>query len=187
MDRRKAIKNTGLLFGGMAFSTITLSQLSSCQSTATGAAAWKPSFLSVEQGQILRTVADILIPTTDTPGALDAGVPELIDQYILNNTDEEGQQEIQGAFKGFLDSCQSALGKAFSDCTPEEQLSFLQKMEKQESESNGPAILRNMKGMIYRSFFTSKEGMELLGYEPIPGDYQACVPISECTDFSNMR
>lgn len=186
MDRRKAIKTTGLLFGGAAFSTITLSQLSSCQSAASQALSWKPSFLSVDQAKVLSTVADILIPETDTPGALAAGVPELIDQYILNNTDEEGQKEVQGAFKGFLDSCQSALGKAFGDCTPEEQLSFLQGMEKQESESDGPAILGEMKGMIYRSFFTSKEGMEILGYEPIPGDYQGCVPISECTDFSRM-
>ena len=185
MDRRKAIKTTGLFLGGAAFSAISISSLSSCQSSATSSgAAWDPSFLSVEQGEILRSVADILIPTTDTPGAIDAGVPEYIDLMIKDNMDKETQQQIQDGFKGFIAQCQSAMGKAFGECSPEEQLKFLQGAEKEAIESNEPSLLEGMKEMIYRGFFTSEAGQELLGFEPVPGDYQGCVPLSECTDFS---
>lgn len=184
MDRRKAIKTTGFLFGGAAFSAISISSLSSCQTAATEVAAWKPSFLSVEQGKIISAVADILIPSTDTPGALDAGVPAFIDTMLKDNMDTDTQQQIQEGFKGFMAQCQSAMGKAFNDCNKEEQLKFLQEAEKEAMNSDTPSLLMGMKEMIYRGFFTSEEGQELLGFESVPGDYQGCVPLSECTDFS---
>lgn len=188
MDRRQAIKSAGLLFGGAAFSAISISSLTSCQSAATQAAnVWQPSFLSVEQGKVLQTVADILIPRTDTPGALDAGVPEYVDMMLKDTMAEEEQQQVLAGFKGFLEQCKAAMGKAFSDCSAEEQLSFLQKLEKEAMDSKEPALITGMKDMIYRGFFTSEEGQELLGFEPVPGDYPGCIPLAECTDFSGRE
>ncbi len=188
MDRRKAIKTSGFLLGGAAFSAISIAQLASCQSSAaTEALSWTPSFLSTDHAQVLSRVADILIPETDTPGALSAGVPEFIDQWIKGNLDESTQQQIKAGFSGFLDQCTSAMGKSFLDCSPEEQLSFLQQAEKAAMDSEEPSILMNMKEQVYETYFTSKVGMEALGYEPIPGEYVACMPLSEVTDFSGMR
>jgi len=141
MDRRQAIKTTGLIFGGAAFSAISISSLSSCQSSvAADMAAWQPSFFSVEQGKIIQAVADILIPRTDTPGALDAGVPEYIDLMVKANMDEEEQEQVQAGFKGFMEQCKAATGKTFNDCSPKEQLSFLQQAEKEAMESDEPSI-----------------------------------------------
>ena len=85
MDRRKAIKRTGFLLGSTAFSAAIFSNITSCQTaaTTTEALSWTPSFLSTDQAKVVEVIADILIPRTDTPGALDAEVPAYIDRLSL--------------------------------------------------------------------------------------------------------
>ncbi len=45
-------------------------------------ADWKPSVLSRDELAVVSRVADIMIPRTDTPGALDVGVPAFIDTML---------------------------------------------------------------------------------------------------------
>ncbi len=185
MKRRDAIKNAGLFLGGAAFSTITLSSLAGCQTNAGegasgSASGWKPDYLSVDQGAIVRRIADILIPTTDTPGAIDAGVPEYINMVARDIMKPEEQESFKQGFAQFAKACQAANGKSFVDCTAEEQLSFLQKIEQEASESKDPSFIEAMKNMTYRGFFTSEEGMtEVLNFDPVPGNYDGCISLEE--------
>jgi len=179
MKRRDAIKNAGLFLGGAAFSTITLSSLAGCQTNAADA-AWKPDALSVDQGAIVRRIADILIPTTDTPGAIDAGVPAYIDMVFKDIMKPEDQKSFKEGFVQFSKACQTANGKSFVDCTAEEQLSFLQKIEKEASTSEEPTFIEGLKYMTYRGFFTSEAGMtEVLNFDPVPGNYDGCISLEE--------
>ncbi len=181
MKRRDAIKNAGLFLGGAAFSTITLSSLAGCQTNATDAVSgWKPDYLSVDQGAIVRRIADILIPATDTPGALDAGVPEYINMMARDIMQPEDQERFKQGFVQFAKACQTALGKSFVDCTAEEQLSFLQKLEQEAAQSDELSFIEAMKNMTYRGFFTSEAGMtEVLNFDPVPGNYDGCISLEE--------
>ena len=184
MKRRDAIKNAGLFLGGAAFSTITLSSLAGCQTNAGDAvgtiSGWKPDYLSADQGAIVRRIADILIPTTDTPGALDAGVPEYINMVARDIMKPEDQESFKEGFLQFGKACQSANGKSFVDCTSEEQLSFLQKLEKEGASADGPSFIEVMKNMTYRGFFTSEVGMtDVLNFDPVPGNYDGCISLEE--------
>ena len=184
MKRREAIKNAGLFIGGAAFSTITLSSLAGCQTNAGDAVStvsgWKPDYLSVDQGAIVRRIADILIPTTDTPGALDAGVPEYINMVARDIMKPEDQESFKEGFSQFAKACQSANGKSFVNCTAEEQLSFLQKLEKEAASADSPSFIEAMKNMTYRGFFTSEAGMtEVLNFDPVPGNYDGCISLEE--------
>ena len=179
MDRREAIKRTGFFIGGTALSATIFSNIVSCQnSAATDIAAWKPSFLSVEQGKIVQTITDILIPATDTPGAVDAGVPAYIDTIVKDIFSGEEQKALAAGFADFSKKCKEANGAAFTDCTPEQQLSFLQALEKEAQGAEGPTFIGAMKDLTYRGYFTSEAGMmDVLDYNPVPGNYDGCVPV----------
>lgn len=181
MKRRDAIKNAGLFLGGAAFSAITLSSLAGCQTNAADAVSgWKPDFLSVDQGAIVRRITDMLIPATDTPGALDAEVPKYIDMVANQIMKPEEQEKFKKGFVKFVESCQAANGKNFVDCTAEEQLSFLQKAEKEGLAAEGTSFIETMKNMTYRGFFTSEAGMtEVLNFDPVPGNYDGCISLEE--------
>jgi len=182
MDRRNAIKRTGFLLGGTAFSAAIFSNITSCQSaaTATEALSWTPSFLSTDQAKTVEIITDILISRTDTPGALDAGVPAYIDLMLKDNFKKEDQDKVMAGFADFASKCQAANGKSFIDSTPEQKLSFLQQLEKEAQDSDEPSFIGVMKHLTYRGFFTSEVGMtEVLKYDPVPGNYDGCIPLAD--------
>jgi len=181
MDRRKAIKRTGFLLGGTAFSAAIFSNLTSCQTAAVGdTLSWTPSYLSTDQAKVVEVIADILIPRTDTPGALDVGVPAYIDLMLKDNFTKEEQDQMAAGFADFATKSQAANGKGFIDATPEQQLSFLQQLEKEAQKSEDPSFIGVMKYLTYRGFFTSEAGMtEVLQFDPVPGNYDGCISLAD--------
>lgn len=49
------------------------------------ATAYRPSNLSGEQFKLVRTLVEMIIPTTDTPGAAGAGVDRIIDERLTED------------------------------------------------------------------------------------------------------
>jgi len=179
MKRRSAIKNTVFVLGGVLSASTISTVFQNCVAPDPEI-GWKPSFFSVEQGQIIEKIADILIPATDTPGAVDALVPQFVDLVVKKLIPEDDQKQLLEGFTAFEAGCNEANGQSFLDCSAEQQLSFLQAEEKSFIESSTPSFFGAMKEMIYRGFFNSEAGAtEVLKFDPVPGNYDGCVPFSE--------
>src|SRR3546814_8566129 len=71
LDRRALIQRALLLVGGAALS---LPQVAWAQEGA--------PYLAPERLDLIAAYADSVIPATDTPGAIDAGVPRAIDAML---------------------------------------------------------------------------------------------------------
>lgn len=69
--------------------------------TPVGGGPYRPSFFTAAEYALLSRLADVLIPETDTPGALRAGVPEYIDRVVSLN---EGHQPLARAGLAWLAS-----------------------------------------------------------------------------------
>jgi gluconate 2-dehydrogenase gamma chain len=52
--------------------------------------AYKPSFFGAAEYELISRLADLIIPATDTPGALGAGVPEYVDRVVSLNPEHQG-------------------------------------------------------------------------------------------------
>ena len=76
LTRRDALKRAAV-FLGVAISPSILNGVLRAQLAA--AAPAKPRFLSASQFGTVTTIAERILPRTDTPGALDVGVPAFID------------------------------------------------------------------------------------------------------------
>ena len=52
--------------------------------------SFKPSFFGMVEYELVSRLADLIIPATDTAGALGAGVPEYVDSVVSPNPEHQG-------------------------------------------------------------------------------------------------
>lgn len=180
MERREAIRRTAWIMGGIVSAPSIMGILNGC--TAKPTIDWKPSFFTEDQGILISRVADIIIPKTDTPGAVEAGVPPFIDRMYADVYSEEDQKKFLDGMQAFDDDAKNEYGDAFIDLSDEKQAAYVNAChEKAMAASNGewPFIMK-MKELTFLGFFTSKPGAtEVLQYEAVPGDYKGCLSLKE--------
>ena len=119
--------------------------------------------------------ADLIIPPTDTPGALDAGVDGFIHFAVTQwcTADERARLE-QGL--GWLDEqARQRFGGGFITLDQARQERLLTQMEKQQS-----AAFAQLKELTVVGYFTSEIGAtQALTYVPMPGYYDGDHKIDE--------
>ena len=208
MDRRTALKNLSIGLGYTVATPTILNILASCTAETSG---WKPLFLSLEEKHIVTHLADIIIPTTDTPGALDVNVPQFLDlMYHDIEKDENKTLFKKGAMlfakkfttkfnlevsQGNKEQFEILLASYFnvsdedSEILLKEQRLPLEKI--QNSKLDNYLIykfLLSIKRYTLFGYFTSeKVGEEVLNYDPIPGQQLglSLIHISEPTRLNS--
>jgi len=107
MDRRDAVKSVAFLIGGALSATTIGVFLEGCHSNTTSDA----NLFSADQEQMLPEIADIIIPTTKTPGAKAAGVGPWMSMMIKDCYPKEAQK----AFVKGLEDLEERSKKEFSN------------------------------------------------------------------------
>lgn len=181
MDRREAIRKATFVLGGTLSAPVMAGLLKGC--TAKSTPDWVPQFLSVEQGALVSAISEMIIPTTDTPGAKDVGVPEFIDQMLADVFQKEDKDRFRQGLDDFNNQVKADQSKDFIDCDPELQNQLLTGLaENAQAEMAQPEVERSffpmMKELTIVGFFTSQAGAtEVLEYVEIPGKYEGCIPL----------
>lgn len=128
------------------------------------AGPYTPRFLTAEEYRQVSRVADLIIPRTDTPGAVDAGVPQYIDDVLTRN--KEMQSTIRDglaslAKKGFFTKDESA---QIASLTPiSEAVDRTPAANLQDAEQK---FFRAVKSLTADGFYTSYAGLVTeLGYK----------------------
>ena len=167
-----------------------LSLLQSCQSQPR--LDWKPIFLSEDQARFVSVMVDTWLPKTATPGALDVKVDMFIDLVFAKVYDKEAQDNIVAEMEKFDGGIKEQYGSRFVDLSEEDRKAAMQDAESQGAKYNGKVwgtavgeqepvgFYRSLKSMALWGYFTSEEiGKNVLTYDPIPGSYQGCIPLSD--------
>ena len=81
--------------------------------------------LSAEQFALLEQVADVIIPDTDTPGAIAAGAPEFVRELLERWSTAETRAQILGVLEAIERASWSRLGAGFLELAPERRLDIL--------------------------------------------------------------
>jgi gluconate 2-dehydrogenase gamma chain len=191
MDRREALKRTAWIMGGVVSAPTIMAVLKGCAAKPT--IDWKPVFFTEPQGSLVATVAEIIIPKTDTPGAKDTGVPAFIDLMLKDAYDQETQEHYSKGLKEFDEAAEKEYGDPFIELTPEQQTAFVKKVHdaaveeernRKKPEPGKPVPKRSFilftKELTLLGFFTSQPGAtQVLQYEAVPGAYKGCIPLKE--------
>jgi len=185
MDRREALRRTAWIMGGVVSAPAVMGVLKGCK--AEPSINWKPEFLNTNQAAVVTQVSEIIIPKTDTPGAIDAGVPGFIDKLVKDCYSKEDQDRFLNGFTEFDEQAKKAYGDAFAELEPEQQKEFVKKVhdeainaEKNTQPAPPRPFILMMKELTMLGFFTSEPGAtQVLQYLPVPGQYKGCIPLSE--------
>lgn len=99
MQRRQALKNIGFGAGIILVGPSALSLLQSCRNEPDY--EWQPLFLSAANGYTLKKILDVIIPTSETPGANDVNVAQFIDAYMKKVASPEEKSEFNKSANAF--------------------------------------------------------------------------------------
>lgn len=137
------------------------------------AAAAAPRFFNPDEMKVISRVADLIIPVTDTPGAVAAGVPAYIDLVVSTNKSHQ---------KTFRDGLAWLAGKQFMALSEAGQIGILEPLceavDRQLRSGVDVAFFRAMKGMTADGYYTSKAGLNLeLGFKggAVLAEYPECI------------
>lgn len=181
MDRREALKKAAWAMGGAISAPTIFAVLNGC--TAKPTIDWKPSFFTEEQGILISQVSGIIIPKTDTDGAIEAGVPGFIDQIVNETYKKEDQEKFLASLEEFAAAAEAKYGDPFIELDPDQQTEWvLAEHEAAVLDQFGterPFILK-LKELTMVGYFTSEVGAtQVLQYDPVPGAYHGCVSLKE--------
>jgi hypothetical protein len=182
MNRREAIKKTGLALGLAATSPLLMHLLQSCESKKP--LGWSPQYFSEKQALLVAALANQILPKTDTPGALDVGVDAFVDKMVAEVYNKNEQVQFIKGLDALEENSQLKNGKLFTDLDNQKQYEFLYGLENEMQQLAVAASPREkpfflmLKELVLLGYFTSEEIMtKHLDYQPVPSKLIGCEPM----------
>lgn len=179
IDRREAVKRAALMLGGLFFMPAASAVLKGCSITP---GDWTPVLLNHAQATLTEHLAEAILPRTDTPGAIDAGVPAFIDRMageFFNDADREG---FIAGLDRFAEEVREATGRAFHELSDAEKLDYITEANREaiEGEHEEQPFFLVFKRVTLTGYCMSEPGMtQHLRYMQNFGPYRGCVPMEE--------
>ena len=135
ISRREAIRRAALL-AGVALSPELFTFVGRAQTAAA------KTYLSAAQGAIARAVADRILPRTDTPGAVDVGVPAFIDLLYGEFMSPAEQKLLIKSLDDVEAAAKSAHGASFATLTAAQQDGVLRSVATAQQGTRGAPLAR---------------------------------------------
>ena len=178
LTRRNAIKHAVALLGG----TLTVAQLGLLtESMAAMTEDSAPRFLSEEQFLMLLRIADLIIPETDTPGALGANVHHFVDLMLAEWASPERQARYVAGLDDIDKRARESGATGFSASSVTQQAELLRTLDKEAfADRSANTFFGELKKMVLFAYYSSEVGATVeLGYQRIPVDYLPCVAMED--------
>jgi hypothetical protein len=176
ISRREAVRRAALL-AGVTVAPGWLGMIGCGQTPAQTPAA--KTFLAPSLAATLAAAVDRILPRTDTPGAADVGVPAFIDRLYGEFMTPAEQQLLTQGLQEIEAAAKTSNGAGFSTLTAQQQDAVLRDIATAQ-QGKEPSAFGLLRSATILGYFTSEEvGRNVLHYDPVPGAYSGCVPISE--------
>jgi gluconate 2-dehydrogenase gamma chain len=195
MNRREFLQCTAILVSGASASQLGFALSEEQQVYLASAPDYnkgKVNYLTPAQRKIIAAMAEVVIPRTDTPGAIDAGVPNFIELMASDWFNEQESAIFSAGIKAMEEQVPSVYGKPFDQLDAAQQLEIMEELEAQASGSSwyeygnvqrefisdAPFICQ-VKELTIWGFFTSEVGStQVLRYDPMPMAFDGNTPLS---------
>src|SRR2546430_6850836 len=187
IDRREALRRAALLLGGALSASTLAGVLAGCEARRTPDGAWAPRALSSDQLDLVATIAEHILPETDTPGARAVGVHRFIDAMLADSFPDEERRHFLAGLSDVDARAQRSCGRAFLRCATLEQRAVLDQLDREAFAATASppdrlpvAVFRTMKELTLVGYYTSEVGATReLRHAPVPGRFEGCVPLDQ--------
>lgn len=187
MNRREFMQCAALLVSGAAASSVGLALTEEQKHfvASNNYIAGYSDYLNDAQRRVVAAISEVILPATDTPGAIDAGVPKFIELMVADWFNDQERNIFDRGLEALMTSTLAKFGKTFDQLAHADQLAILEKLEDDASDSpwyafgntqrefisDAPFICQ-MKELTIWGFFTSEVGStQVLRYEPMPMEF----------------
>lgn len=137
---------------------------------------WRPRFFTADESAAVETLAELIIPETDTPGARAAGVHQYIDWMVSRAAEDVDGDESDASLPAVLRSglvwldrrSAARYGHRFIEATSTEQTALLERLaaDPPVEEAAAVAFFREARRLTIHGYYRSEIGMrEELGYD----------------------
>lgn len=134
---------------------------------------------SPDQFALLEQVTDVMIPPSDTPGAMAAGVPDFVRQMLSDWASHETRAQLVAVLEGIDKQAWNRYGAAFVALPGERRLEVLSDIDA-DCLARHDAAYGKFKWLVLVGYYQSEAGAtQELRYELVPGAWRACLPLSE--------
>ncbi len=197
MERREALKNIGFGSAALFSSSMLFGAMQGC--SASPEVNWVPVFFTPEEAAQMEKICEAIAPKTNTPGAIDAGVPSHLDQsFAVLNSEKESEYFKQG-LSVFVDNFNESQEVSFNKASVQQITDVINSYFRRYNDN--PDILKRYRETFgdageksdefveahfvttavdatFRSYFTSELiGEEVMAYDPVPQNYNGCIPL----------
>lgn len=200
MNRREALRGLSLSLGYAVSVPTVLSVLQAC---SVENESWTAVFLTENEKNMVTQLVDIILPSSDIPGGLEINLPQFIDMMckdVMIKSDQDifhqGGEVFANRFKlkfdkDIIKAKKKEVLEVFSvyfDKTPAESKKILDKQKKNIEEVPASEMqdylmykcLIAVRSFSLLGYYTSEKiGTEVLNFDPIPGAWQPCIPVSD--------
>ncbi|MBC6995004.1 gluconate 2-dehydrogenase subunit 3 family protein [Neolewinella lacunae] len=205
MNRREILRYTAYATGFAVSAPLASVFLTSCKADPEMMApTFKPSFFTDAEYEYVAKMANAMLPSDGTPGALDVGVPQLVDQMYAEVLNAENQQKTRAGLAELMKKMDADNPGGFSKLDDDKALMYLQDQDlhyksvkdpvqttgqglpsltaDEEAAATAKAAYFSLKSMIISTYFRTEEvAKTLLVYDPVPGEYIPCGDLQELT------
>jgi gluconate 2-dehydrogenase gamma chain len=189
MDRRELLHRASMLLGGAISTSAMSGVLAGCVAGPQADGAAPAGFLTADEAATVKAMADQIIPRTDTPGALDVGVPVFIDRMLAGYYQDRERNAVRAGLRQ-VDADAKATGAAsFAALSSDQQVALMEgydNLQHLHTRINAgvpnaqPHFFRLIKELTIIGFCTSEQGAtRLMNYNQNPGPYRGDVPLAE--------
>lgn len=174
MERRDWLKSalvgTGAAAAGPLVTTIAPAPGAAAQAAAE--APWQPMLFDEHQNETVVVLSELIIPTTDTPGAKAAKVNEYIDLMLHDVDADRGHTFLKGL--GWLDGHAIGLhGSPFVALEEAQQVEILESLDRSKDPELKPGaeFFAKLKRMTVQGYYTSRIGIAELNKHGVPASF----------------
>jgi len=182
INRRIALERISIILGGTLSIQLTAAIVGQVLNEDTNFS------VTAEQVALLEDLTEIIIPTTDTPGAKSANAANFIlrvirDCYLLSD-----QEFFYAGLDRINKISKNNYGKSFIEITNKEKIKIVTELAESEKALinkvinktfNKTGFFKLMRELTVTGYFISEIGAtQALAYLPIPGSFNGDVPIN---------
>jgi len=167
IPRRAALERLSLMLGGALSTQVTAALMGQVLNEGASVA------VKAEQTALLAELADIIIPTTATPGAKAAGVEAFIIRVMRDCYKIEDQEAFYAGLARVDAAGRATHGKGFAELDPEQRIALVR-----DATETNRAFFKRLKELTVTGYFISEIGAtQALKYLPVPGKFEGDVPM----------
>ena len=176
IDRREALGGIAAIFGAALIFPL---RRAVAQDADPGMGPQHVIF-SDAQRALVDALVERIIPTTDTPGAMQAGVTSYIEMIVDEFYEPAEREEFLSDLQAADAYAAEQYGAPFAGLAPEQQDAIVSLAEQQQLDGAGDTFFDTIKQLTVTGYYTSEIGMTVEQvYLPIPGHYDGAYPYAE--------